>query len=292
MVQLDRDGVPIIGANIKPNGYYYRFNGTKNPETDRYLKLDISGWKQYKEGGITFVRFVNNLNADPDGAGSSSVRLHQFTCTKNDEDNQRYTWKRGATENGFLTCAEDLKNAEWTLICRPNGIKKITDCIECKIGGGKHSGIAGKTDMASCFGVRWFYNASPKKSISFEFDHPMYEDHNQTALNTYKPLGDRWFGCKTVSYVKSEGGKKVRYIAAYFNEDPIDTKTGKPKQTGWKKYYEFTHTGNNTTTVNNKEGLKYRIPHSWGGAKSTWRCDQLTSLDVAYISHIQLDIGV
>jgi hypothetical protein len=39
-----------------------------------------------------------------------------------------------------------------------------------------------------------------------------------------------------------------------------------PKNDGWKKYFEFTHTG---------QGIRHKIPHIWGGAKNknTWRND-------------------
>jgi hypothetical protein len=59
----------------------------------------------------------------------------------------------------------------------------------------------------------------------------------------------------------------------------INSLTGKPKNDGWKKYFEFTHTG---------QGEEYNIPHTWGGAKSTWRNDQLTSIDVAYMNHREI----
>jgi hypothetical protein len=36
------------------------------------------------------------------------------------------------------------------------------------------------------------------------------------------------------------------------------------------------------------QGPKYNIPHTWGGAKSTWRNDQLTSIDVAYMNHREI----
>jgi hypothetical protein len=45
------------------------------------------------------------------------------------------------------------------------------------------------------------------------------------------------------------------------------------------KSTEFTHTG---------QGPKYNMVHTWGGAKSTWRNDQLTSIDVAYMNHREI----
>ena len=42
-----------------------------------------------------------------------------------------------------------------------------------------------------------------------------------------------------------------------------------------KGTFELTHTA---------QGPKYTIPH----AKSTWRIDQLTSIDVAYINHREI----
>ena len=39
------------------------------------------------------------------------------------------------------------------------------------------------------------------------------------------------------------------------------------------------------------QGPKYIIPHTWGDAKSTWRNDQLTSIDVAYMNHREILYG-
>jgi hypothetical protein len=73
--------------------------------------------------------------------------------------------------------------------------------------------------------------------------------------------------------------KTARHIVTYFNEEPIDNNTGKPKNEGWKKYFEFIHTG---------QGDKYKIPHTWVGAKNTWRNDWLTSIDIAYMNHREI----
>ena len=73
--------------------------------------------------------------------------------------------------------------------------------------------------------------------------------------------------------------QSARDIVTYFNEDRIDLTTGLPKNDRWKKYFEFTHTG---------QRPKYIIPHTWGGAKSTWRNGQLTSIDVTYMNHREI----
>jgi hypothetical protein len=83
--------------------------------------------------------------------------------------------------------------------------------------------------------------------------------------------------CKVVSMVRPD--QSARDIVTYFNEDPLDLSTGLPKNDGWKNYFEFTHTG---------QGPKYIIPHTWGGAKNTWRNVQLTSIDVAYMNHREI----
>ncbi|MFL6324848.1 MAG: hypothetical protein ACJ72C_08800, partial [Nitrososphaeraceae archaeon] len=164
-----------------------------------------------------------------------------------------------------------------TFICRPIKILEA-DAVSAKLGGGEHRSGIPENDEASCWNVNWYYDGSTKNVVTFEFIHPHYErGHDVKFFNTYKPLGDRWFGCKVVSMVRPD--QSARDIITYFNEDPIDLNTGIPKNDGWKKYFEFTHTG---------QGPKYNIPHTWGGAKSTWRNDQLTSIDVAYMNHREI----
>jgi hypothetical protein len=156
-----------------------------------------------------------------------------------------------------------------------------TDAITAKLGGGKHTLEVPYNYDASCWNVNWSYDASINNAISFEYIHPEYEKTGKNDVklyNTYKPLGDGWFGCKVVSMVRPD--QSARDIITYFNEDPIDLNTGKPKNDGWKKYFEYTHTG---------QGEEYNIPHTWGGAKSTWRNDQLTSIDVAYMNHREIN---
>ena len=104
---------------------------------------------------------------------------------------------------------------------------------------------------------------------------------NMAILSNYSTNTNHWatngLDAKVVSIVNAD--KTARHIVTYFNEEPIDNNTGKPKNEGWKKYFEFIHTG---------QGDKYKIPHTWGGAKNTWRNDWLTSIDIAYMNHREI----
>jgi hypothetical protein len=274
--RLDEDGI-LMMATPKPGGYSYRFDPTIFPSKD--TRLDVSesrGLELKQENGVKFIKLISHNPGI--GEGSNTVRLHVFTEDRSDQDRQKYNWINGAREMGWLTKPNDLKNGEWTFICRPNKILDYTNGISAKLGGGKHSSGSPENNEASCWNVNWYYEPTRINVITFEFIHPDYEHgHDVKLYNTYKPLGDRWFGCKVVSMVRSD--QSARDIITYFNEDPIDLNTGKPKNDGWKKYFEFTHTG---------QGDQYTIPHTWGGAKNTWRNDQLTSIDVAYMNHREI----
>jgi hypothetical protein len=274
--RVDEDGI-LMMATPKPGGYSYRFNPAVFPSKD--IRLDVSdtaGLELKQEGAVKFIKFLSHNPGK--GDGSNTVRLHVYTEDRSDDDKQRYTWIDGAKEMGWLTHPNDLKNGEWTFICRPNKILDNTNAISAKLGGGEHTAGSPENDEASCWNVNWYYDGSTKNVITFEFIHPHYErGHDVKFFNTYKPLGDRWFGCKVVSMVRPD--QSARDIVTYFNEDPIDLDTGIPKNDGWKKYFEFTHTG---------QGTKYDMAHTWGGAKSIWRNDQLTNIDVAYMNHREI----
>jgi hypothetical protein len=273
---LDEDGILMMGSP-KLGGYSYRFDVTKDPTFDRSLDIAAAAFEFKQEGSVKFVRFTGT-NPGNTGQGSHTVRFHVFTEDRADEDKQKYNWTNGAAQYGWLTTPKDLSNGEWTYICRPNGILNPEDSIVAKLGGGRHSRQADKIHDASCWNVHWSYNASIIDAVSFEFDHPSYEHgHTVKLFNKYQPLGDKWFGCKVLSIVNAD--KSARHIVTYFNEEPIDNNTGKPKNEGWKKYFEFIHTG---------QGDKYKIPHTWGGAKNTWRNDWLTSIDIAYMNHREI----
>lgn len=273
---LDEDGI-LMMALPKPGGYSYRFDVTKDPTFDKSLDIAAGAFESKQEGSIKFIRF-SSTNPGNTGQGAHTVRFHIFTEDRANEDKQKYNWTNGAAQYGWLTTPKDLSNGEWTYICRPNGILNPEDSIAAKLGGGRHSRQADKIHDASCWNVHWSYNASIIDAVSFEFDHPSYEHgHTVKLFNKYQPLGDKWFGCKVVSIVNAD--KTARHIVTYFNEEPIDNNTGKPKNEGWKKYFEFIHTG---------QGVKYKIPHTWGGAKNTWRNDWLTSIDIAYMNHREI----
>jgi hypothetical protein len=273
---LDEDGI-LMMALPKPGGYSYRFDVTKDPTFDKSLDIAAGAFESKQEGSIKFIRF-SSTNPGNTGQGAHTVRFHIFTEDRANEDKQKYNWTNGAAQYGWLTTPKDLSNGEWTYICRPNGILNPEDSIAAKLGGGRHSRQADKVHDASCWNVHWSYNASIIDAVSFEFDHPSYEHgHTVKLFNKYQPLGDKWFGCKVVSIVNAD--KTARHIVTYFNEEPIDNNTGKPKNEGWKKYFEFIHTG---------QGDKYKIPHTWGGAKNTWRNDWLTSIDIAYMNHREI----
>jgi hypothetical protein len=274
---LDEDGI-LMMALPKPGGYSYRFDVTKDPTFDKSLDIAAGAFESKQEGSIKFIRF-SSTNPGNTGQGAHTVRFHIFTEDRANEDKQKYNWTNGAAQYGWLTTPKDLSNGEWTYICRPNGILNPEDSIAAKLGGGRHSRQADKIHDASCWNVHWSYNASIIDAVSFEFDHPSYEHgHTVKLFNKYQPLGDKWFGCKVVSIVNAD--KTARHIVTYFNEEPIDNNTGKPKNEGWKKYFEFIHTG---------QGDKYKIPHTWGGAKNTWRNDWLTSIDIAYMNHREIN---
>jgi hypothetical protein len=230
---LDEDGILMMAAP-KPGGYSYSFNPMVTLSND--IKLDVTdtgGFQLGQENGVKFIRFTSHNPGT--GEGSNTVRLHVFTESKYDADQQRYTWIDGAQEMGWLTHPEDLKNGEWTFICRPNKILDPTNAISAKLGGGEHKGGFPQNDEASCWNINWYYNHNKKNLVTFEYIHPYYEFGNDVKLyNTYKPLGDRWFGCKVVSMVRPD--QSARDIVTYFNEDPIDLTTGLPKNDGWKKY--------------------------------------------------------
>jgi hypothetical protein len=273
---IDEDGI-LMMALPKPGGYSYRFDVTKDPTFDKSLDIAAGAFESKQEGSIKFIRF-SSTNPGNTGQGAHTVRFHIFTEDRANEDKQKYNWTNGAAQYGWLTTPKDLSNGEWTYICRPNGILNPEDSIAAKLGGGRHSRQADKIHDASCWNVHWSYNASIIDAVSFEFDHPSYEHgHTVKLFNKYQPLGDKWFGCKVVSIVNAD--KTARHIVTYFNEEPIDNNTGKPKNEGWKKYFEFIHTG---------QGDKYKIPHTWGGAKNTWRNDWLTSIDIAYMNHREI----
>ena len=133
---LDEDGILMMGIP-KPGGYSYRFNPSLFPSND--IRLDVSdtgGIELKEEDAVKFIRFMSH---DPGkGDGSNTVRLHVYTKDRADQDGQKYDWINGAQETGWLTHPNDLKNGEWTYICRPNKILD-TDAISAKLGGGEHT---------------------------------------------------------------------------------------------------------------------------------------------------------
>src|ERR687887_1128904 len=186
--RLDEDGI-LMMATPKLGGYSYRFNTTQDPSKDIRLDIHDTGEFEIKqEGSVKFIRFISHKPGT--GGGGNTARLHIFTENKSDEDEQKYNWINGAPQMGWLTHPNDLKNGEWTFICRPNKILDYTYAITAKLGGGKHTLEVPYNYDASCWNVNWSYDASINNAISFEYIHPEYEKTGKNDVklyNTYKP---------------------------------------------------------------------------------------------------------
>ena len=151
---LDEDGILMMGTT-KPGGYSYRFDPAVFPSND--IRLDVSdtrGLELKQEGAVKFIKFLSHNPGM--GEGSNTVRLHVFTKDRADQDRQKYNWINGAKESGWLTRPNDLKNGEWTFICRPNKILDNTNAISAKLGGGEHSAGSPENNQASCWNVNWY----------------------------------------------------------------------------------------------------------------------------------------
>jgi hypothetical protein len=169
---LDEDGILMMGTP-KPGGYSYRFNPSLYPSND--IRLDVSstdGFEIKQEGAVKFIRFMSHNPGK--GQGSNTARIHVYTKDRADQDRQQYDWINGAQEMGWLTHPNDLKNGEWTYICRPNKILD-TDGISAKLGGGEHTADSPQNYQASCWNVNWYYKVTRINVVTFEFIHPEYE---------------------------------------------------------------------------------------------------------------------
>src|SRR5919197_2732027 len=135
--RLDEDGI-LMMAKPKPGGYSYRFDPTLFPSKEVKFDLtDTGGFEIKQEGNVKYIRCMSHNPGT--GEGSNTVRIHVFTEDRSDADKQKYMWIDGAQEMGWLTHPNDLKNGEWTFICRPNKILDNTNAISAKLGGGEHT---------------------------------------------------------------------------------------------------------------------------------------------------------
>ena len=152
---LDEDGILMMGTP-KPGGYSYRFNPSLFPSNDIRLDVgDTAGFEIKQESNVKFMRFMSHNPGT--GEGNNTARIHVYTKDRADQDRQQYDWINGAQEMGWLTHPNDLKNGEWTFICRPNKILDDSNAISAKLGVGEHTVDSPDNCKASCWNVNWYY---------------------------------------------------------------------------------------------------------------------------------------
>lgn len=271
------DGVPLIG-NAKPGGRNWILNVYKggNPSSDPQIQFEAASATVMREGAVKFVRLAR-LKPSTNKAlrAHNECRLHIYSHARGDDKKVKYSWNSGAARTGYMVYPDDIKNAEWTMICRVVGVLDPKDSISAKFGGAGHHTSPVTKNQASCFNTHFQYSGSTAhNNVSMEFNHPEYERYSVNPQNNYSNINNRWFGVKVLSTVSAG----ARNIHSYFNDAPLNLVTGAPSKAGWKPYISFRQTTYKGTAA----------PHVWGGAKDTWRMDWLTNFDIAYASRVEV----
>lgn len=263
--RLDADGVVMLHP-AAPTGSSWSL-GTRDPNTVDRTYFDLGGDRAARgtENGVTFWTTsghkVSYASGAPDGV---TVRLN----IKASGGSQRYTWKNGALQNGFLGNAKDLKNIEATAYVRVRDSNRTHTSMTWKLRGGKHS--SSDASLSSCVGMEVPYGGEAP-SAAREFDHPKYDYVNLKPKFGYQLQEGQWLGVKVVSYVVPGGTKNFLYL----DTAPFDT-SGRPRN-DFRLFTEWEDRDGKSTG-------RYSTAATWGGWVTTFRVDGWRKVDFAILS--------
>ena len=262
--QLDSDGVVMMfPPNTKGSSWSL---GTSDPNLKNDY-FDINGAKatEETENGITYWAnsggVVNYRSGKPSGR---TVRLN----IRASGGSQKYTWKNGAIENGYLGKPNDLKNLEATAYVRVRGNNGTHTSMNWKLRGGRHS--SSDESLSSCVELGVPYGDEAPEA-GRELDHPYYDMVPLTPKFPYSVEEGRWVGVKVVSYVIDGGTKNLLYL----DTDPFDA-NGKPRNE-FRLYTEWEDLDGVNTG-------RYSTAATWAGHVTTFRVDGWKFVDFAILS--------
>jgi hypothetical protein len=263
--RVDADGVLMLFPS-KPDGVSWSL-GTRNPNTVDKTYFDLNGDTATagSENGISYYTTtghkVSYASGAPDGV---TVRLN----IKPSGGTQRYTWRNGAINNGYISNPRDPKNLEATVYVRVNNYNKTHDSMNWKLRGGKHSSSNGS--LSSCVGMSVPYGGEAP-TASRELDHPNYDHVKLTPKFPYQLQAGKWVGVKVVSYLVA-GGTQNRL---YLDTEPFDA-SGKPRN-NFRLYTEWVDKNGQSTG-------RYKQAATWGGWITTFRVDGWRRVDFTHLS--------
>ena len=201
---------------------------------------------------------VNYASGKP---SSRTVRLH----LRPGGGEQRYTWRDGAADHGYLAGAGDLLNFEATVYARVHGDRGGHHSMTWKLRGGRHT--KPEVDLASCVGMDVPFGGEAPRAFR-ELDHPTYDHLPLEPRFDFQLQEDRWVGVKIVSYLVRGGTRNLLYL----DTDPFDA-SGAP-QNRWRLYTEWRDLDGTSTGT-------YDRAATWAGWETTFRVDGWDRVDFA-----------
>ncbi len=263
--RLDSDGVVML-HRPSPNGSSWSL-GERDPNAEDPQFFDLGGDSAIRgaEGGVTFWR--HSGHALRYATGGLEGRTARFNI-KASGGEQTYTWKSGASEEGFLGSARDLTNFEATAYLRVWGYTGVHGFIGWTLRGGRHS--AAESEAASCTGMVLPFGDGPPMAYR-ELSHPLYDNIVLTPRFPFRVEEGRWLAIKVVSYRVSGGTRNLLYL----DDDPFDA--GGTPRNAFRLYARWDDRDGELTG-------QYSQAATWGGWMTTLRVDGWNHVDVAILS--------
>lgn len=263
--QVDADGVLMLFPS-NPDGASWSL-GTRDPNKVDQTYFDLNGDKATArtENGISYWTTtghkVSYASGAPDGV---TVRLN----IKASGGTQKYTWRNGAIEHGYLSNPKDLKNFEATVYVRVHDFNNTHDSMNWKLRGGRHS--SSNAALSSCTEMSVPYGGDSPKA-GRELDHPDYDSVKLKPKFSYQLQAGKWLAVKVVSYLIEGGTKNLLYL----DTEPFDA-NGEPRN-NFRLYTEWVDEDGKSTG-------RYSRAATWGGWVTTFRVDGWKRVDFTHLS--------
>jgi len=209
-------------------------------------------------------------------SGAPSGRSQRLDCYPDGgkwADKTNYSWK---SNPGYLYTEKGIRNGEFTTFVRGRQDlgSNIHHAWAHKLAGRDEDSIRSVIEM-----VRPTVSHSDVQ-VNYNYAHFPYVNVTPTKVSaSWPPVAqvDHWYGMKTVRKVAAD--MKSSVIEAWFDDDPFDATTGKPKN-NW--YLGATYNDHGVSGYNN-------IPCTWKCQKDLIRVDGWDSCDFCFFSDREID---
>jgi hypothetical protein len=271
------DGVlQIFASDAGANEHYQGKEPQKDVFNVSYGGGSVLKYTVKNENGLDFINTEGSpITYNSGSPPGQSTRWDVYSKPGLYKNKTKYAWNKLPQDGAYLyeNVPACIRNEEFTTIARVHGDLGTHQSYAHKLGGRNDDTIRSLIEIVHP-------TATHKDvQVNYNYAHFPYVNVIPKIVNNPPTLKDdgKWYGFKTIHYVNPDG--KSSHWESWYDDDPIDTATGKPKN-NWKLVCTYEDRGTS--------GYK-NVPWTWANEKSVCRIDGFKNVDIALSSSREIN---